>query len=95
MRTVVVDGEPLVIPGFEEFEFFTHSPIPDDRGSFAVVISEKSTSAAVGTGWSFDEAYEDALKNLNSTGVDGLKGRIAATKIMVKRIMGMKIKQTA
>lgn len=71
-----VDGEPIVIDGFEEVEFFLHHPYKYEKTDI-VMISERSTGYGI-TSWALskEEAVKQATASLNEVGIDALRERI-------------------
>jgi hypothetical protein len=64
-----VDGEPVTIPGFEDYHFFTHEESPfttDDQEG--VCLSERSTGCLISWGLDRDDAIQEAIKTLNEKG---------------------------
>jgi len=70
-----VSADPVVIPGFEEFELFVHNILPDEEDeeddAFGYAVSEGKTGCRVsGLMDSEEEAIEHATKLLTDHGKD-------------------------
>lgn len=62
----------LSFPGFEKFKFFLHVNL--ERNGYCV--SERTSGASVGEGWTSRSAIERAEQKLNFYGVIGLRQAI-------------------
>jgi len=77
-----VEGEPVVISGFEELDLFLHHPF-ENRTSELWLISEGKTGAAI-TGWTTtrEKAQRLAQEKLEKRGLEAI--RIAINKHLGK-----------
>ncbi|MDD4875862.1 MAG: hypothetical protein PHQ86_01840 [Dehalococcoidales bacterium] len=73
---MTVDGEPLVIPGYEEFEFFIHN----DFGR-KLFVSEVSTGMGAGLYSTKEAAIKAIQKKIKGKGIEALRKLIADNKM--------------
>lgn len=73
-----VEGEAIVIDGFENFDFFWFKQVENTtHGNYDVYsITELTTGASVGKGLSLEHAIKTAEKNLNKAGNDKFRNQI-------------------
>jgi len=71
-----VEGEPLVIPGFEELDLFAHRAAGAEEKDIWVVSEGKTGNSISGWGISKEEAITLATEVLNKRGIDIYKQAI-------------------
>lgn len=71
-----IDGEKVIIEGFEELDLFIHQP-PESSMTDLWVISEGETGLAI-TGWcvSREEARQEAKGKLEGAGLSAARARV-------------------
>jgi len=75
--TEIVEGEPLVIPGWEEFQFFSRRVNPDSAYDESIIVSEVQTGYQVGDIHLTEaQAIADITKRLETKGAQAIRDMI-------------------
>lgn len=81
-----VEGEPVVMPGFEEFSFFSHHQVITDKWGIwdDHCISEVSSGCRIAGAFTPAEALTKAKKHLSSITKEEFQNRLKRVLTIIK-----------